>query len=118
MARRPRASARAAAREAKSVETRAVKSRTVDSFQNFTFNLGIGTDNPSSDATYGFNPITRNRTLLEWIHRGSWIGGVAVDLVGDDMTRAGVDFVSTMKPDSAEQLQSALMRLGIWESTN
>jgi phage-related protein (TIGR01555 family) len=95
-----------------------VKSRTVDSFQNFTFNLGIGTDNPSSDATYGFNPITRNRTLLEWIHRGSWIGGVAVDLVGDDMTRAGVDFVSTMKPDSAEQLQSALMRLGIWESTN
>lgn len=119
MARRPRVSGRQAARDAKAQEASTIKAaRTADSFQNFMFNLGVGTDNPTSSATYGFNPITRTHTLLEWIHRGSWIGGVAVDLVGDDMTRAGVDFVSTMQPDDAEQLQSAIMRLGIWEATN
>lgn len=89
-----------------------------DSFQNFLFNMGVGTDNPTSSSTYGFNPITRVHTLLEWVHRGSWLGGVAVDLVADDMTRAGVDFSSTMAPDSAEQLQGAVQRLGVWDGIN
>src|SRR5580765_1791420 len=42
---------------------------TADSFQNFAANLGLGTDNISSGASYGFNPISRVRTLLEWMHR-------------------------------------------------
>lgn len=119
MARPPKVSVKSAARSARTEEKKTVKAAsTADSFQNFLFNLGVGTDNPTSSSTYGFNPITRVHTLLEWIHRGSWIGGVAVDLVGDDMTRAGVDFMSTMKPDQEEQLQGAIMRLGIWESTS
>src|ERR1700732_367897 len=65
--------------------------RTLDSLQNFTAALGYGTDTLLSQGTYGFNPITRVRTLLEWIHRGSWLGGVAIDLVADDMTRAGIE---------------------------
>ena len=60
---------------------KATKVSTVDSFVNFQMNLGIGSDNPLTTSTYGFNPITRNRTLLEWIHRGSWLGGVAVDVL-------------------------------------
>ena len=47
---------------------------TLDSFVNFQMNLGIGADNALSSSNYGFNPITRNRTQLEWIHRGSWVG--------------------------------------------
>ena len=62
--------------------------KTVDSFVNFSANIGVGTDNIMSGGTYGFNPITRNRTLLEWIHRGSWIGGLAVNIIADDMLRA------------------------------
>ena len=49
---------------------------TLDSFINFQHKLGVGADNALSTASYGFNPITRNRNLLEWIHRGSWLGGV------------------------------------------
>lgn len=114
-----RVSAKTAARSARAEERKTVKAATTaDSFQNFLFNMGVGTDNPTSSSTYGFNPITRIHTLLEWIHRGSWIGGVAVDLIADDMTRAGVEFISTMKPDQAEQLEGAIMRLGIWESVN
>lgn len=92
--------------------------RTRDSFQNFALDLGIGTDNALSGSTYGFNPITRNRTLLEWMHRGSWLAGIAVDAVGDDMTRAGVEITSDMDPEAKDQLNEISVRREIWPSIN
>ena len=92
--------------------------RTWDSFQNFMFNMGVGTDNPTSASTYGFNPITRVQVLLEWIHRGSWLGGIAVDLVADDMTKGGIELLSTMPPDDSERIQNSFIQLGLWESVN
>lgn len=94
------------------------KAWTVDSFQNFGLNLGMGTDNALADSTYGFNPISRQRTLLEWIHRGSWLGGVAVDLVADDMTRAGVEFGSVIKPDQGDRMHANAVSLAIWDGIN
>lgn len=91
---------------------------TADSFVNFAQKLGVGADNALTSGTYGYNPITRNRVLLEWIHRGSWLGGVAVDLVADDMTRAGVDFATEMPPDDSEALESAVTSMGIWNQLN
>lgn len=87
---------------------------TTDSFQNFAAGLGLGTDSLPSAGTYGFNPITRNRTLLEWIHRGSWLGGIAVDVVADDMTRAGVDIRGDVDPDDIEHLERAATTYNIW----
>lgn len=91
---------------------------TLDSFVNYAMNMGIGSDNPMTGGTYGFNPITRIRTLLEWIHRGSWVGGMAVDVVADDMTRSGVSFVSDMKPEDEAKLQSEATALGLWDKIN
>lgn len=88
--------------------------KTADSLQNFAANLGIGTDNLLSSSSYGFNPITRIRTLLEWIHRGSWLGGVAVDVVADDMTRAGADIRGDVKPDDIEHMDRAVNTFQIW----
>ncbi len=90
---------------------------TLDSFVNFAFNMGVGTDNPLTGATYGFNPVTRNRTLLEWVHRGSWIGGVAVDVVAEDMTRAGVD-VRGVEPDDISKIEETAVALGVWNAIN
>ena len=89
--------------------------RTTDSFQNFVAKLGIGTDNQTSFSTYGFNPITRIRILLEWIYRGSWIGGTAVNVVAEDMTRAGVSFKGEVKPEDAETLETKATELRLWE---
>lgn len=89
---------------------------TSDSFQNFALNLGIGTDNALSSSSYGFNPITRIRTLLEFIHRGSWIGGLAVDLVADDMTRAGIDIQTKLKPEEIDLINRQAVSLRIWPS--
>lgn len=88
--------------------------KTRDSYQNFAINLGMGTDNVLSASTYGFNPITRNRTLLEWIHRGSWLGGMAVDIPADDMVRAGVDITCDADPEQVDGVQQDLVRLGTW----
>src|SRR3954462_10709848 len=96
-------SARAAVRDAKAQEKRerrallqGTESKTLDSFTNFAQKMGIGADNPLSTARYGFNPVSRNRIQLEWMHRGAWLAGLAIDIVADDMTRAGADFTSEM----------------------
>lgn len=87
---------------------------TGDSFQNFAARLGIGADNMSSAASYGFNPITRNRQLLEWMYGGSWIVGKCVDAIADDMTTAGITIQSKADPGDVEKLETALNNLAIW----
>ena len=91
---------------------------TRDTFVNFLTKTGIGTQNLSSGNTYGFNPISRNRTLIEWMYRGSWLCGVAVDCVADDMTREGVLLSSALPVEEKEKLESAQRRFQIWQSLN
>lgn len=91
---------------------------TADAYQNFAQAIGLGTDNSLTTSTYGFNPITRVRTLLEWIYRGSWLGGVAIDIIADDMTRAGVEIHSTTPPEDIEKLQQAMTRHAVWGGIN
>ena len=91
---------------------------TRDSFTNFSASLGIGTDNPSSGAGYSFNPITRIRTMLEWIHRGSWLGGLAVDIVADDMTRSGTSIQSDLDPVDIKKVDAIWTEMQVWEKLN
>ena len=100
--------------EAPSSGISAPSAMTLDSFQNFAMSLGMGTDNQLSASTYGLNPITRQRVLLEWVHRSSWLGGVAVDVVAEDMTRGGITIKTTMPPEEIEELQQALIRRNVW----
>lgn len=122
-------SAKTAVRDAVRAETKVValfegvpndKTRVVsrDSFQNFQQKLGIGTDNPSTFTTYGFNPISRRHIQLEWMHRGSWIAGRVVDTVADDMTRAGVTFKGEIEPADIETLNAQAQELGLWTAAN
>lgn len=92
--------------------------RTGDSFQNFAAKVGIGTDNISSGGTYGFNPISRNRGLLEWMYRGSWICGKVVDCVADDMTRAGIEITGDLNPDDIDKIHQGMNHLAIWQGIN
>jgi len=88
---------------------------TVDNYMNFNLQLGQGTDNALSNSTYGFNPITRYRVLLEWIHRGSWLGGVAIDVSAEDSVRGGIE-IHSLSPKDTARLQNALVAKGIWKS--
>jgi len=94
------------------------RAKALDSFQNFAAKLGMGTGNQMSNSTYGYNPITRVRTLLEWIHRGSWIGGMAVDVIADDATRAGVTIRGDIKSEDVKKVEDVMTRLNVWGAMN
>lgn len=96
----------------------AEKALTSDSFQNFVAKMGWGANKLFSGAQYGFNPVSRNRTELEWMYRGSWLVGNAVDVVADDMTRAGIDINSTMDPADIAKMNAAIQRHMIWPRIN
>jgi phage-related protein (TIGR01555 family) len=100
------------------VDGTATKVATLDSFNNYAQKLGVGADNPLTTASYGFNPITRLRTQLEWMHRGSWIAGVAIDIIADDMTKAGVEFKNEIQPEDMKKLHKAATNLQLWEKIN
>lgn len=87
-----------------------------DTFVNFAAKVGIGTQNLSSGNTYGFNPISRNRTLVEWMYRGSWICGVGVDCVADDMTREWVEIKSGASPNDIEKVYAMMRTMQIPQS--
>lgn len=95
-----------------------VRASTQDSYVNAVLKLGLGADNPLSASTYGFNPITRVRTLLEWIYRGGWLGSIAVDLKADDMTRAGIEINSQIPPEQIDLLHKAEIDLNFWGVAN
>jgi phage-related protein (TIGR01555 family) len=97
---------------------RALDRATRDSFQNFMLGLGIGTQNPTTANFYGFNPKTRERTELEWAYRGSFVAGVAIDVIADDMTREGVDLVGDLRPEQIEKIDERATTLKIWPKLN
>ena len=117
-------SVKAAVRQVLTEEKRAAKTpllgaasaTTLDSFTNFAQKMGVGADNPLSTARYGFNPVTRNRIQLEWVHRGSWLGGLAIDIPADDMTRAGADISCEMPPDDSKRIDETVTALGVWDA--
>ena len=90
------------------------KSFTSDSFQNFSASLGLGASNLSSGSTYGFNPVSRDHTRLEFMYRGSWLVKVIVDAVAEDMTREGIDIQSDMPPDQIDQLVAYMDEMQVW----
>lgn len=99
-----------ARRRNRGVGTPAV-AKTGDSFQNLIANVGMGTANQNSAGEYGFSPVSRNRVQLEFCYRSSWIAGMAVDTVANDMTREWVEVKGDVEPDQLEALSKATTRL-------
>lgn len=94
------------------IKLKAVPTR--DSFQNFIARVGSGAGSVADGSNYTLNPITRNRVLLENSYRGSWLAGMVVDAVAEDMTREGVELTGNIKPEHIEELQEAERTLQIW----
>lgn len=93
-----------------------IRSAITDSFVNFANKLGYGANNLAQGAGYQFDYVTRNRLLVEATYRSSWVVGMAVDVVAEDMTSEGIDIVSTLTPDDIERLHMQARHLKIWES--
>lgn len=120
-------SIKAAVRAAKSEDKRARKVLVVspvtsvdtfDTFQSFMAKVGINQDNITTGGNYGFNPISRQRMMLEWMYRGSWVAGMAIDLKADDMTRAGVNLMGELDPADARAMEEEVIALKVWQKVN
>lgn len=105
-----------ASEEAKAIraEQRSKKMSTVDSYVNYAHNMGLGANNPLSTSTYGLNPLTRIPIKLEWMHRGSWVCGQAIDIPADDMTKAGIEYTTELPAEDATRLDMTIDGLGLW----
>ena len=99
-------------------QNKAVSHRTVDGYENLTARLGIQTPNLSSDGTYFPNFTSRNRTLLEFAYRSSWLIGAAVDTIADDMTKKGVNITTQMEPEAKGRLEGRWEELALWDALN
>lgn len=88
--------------------------RTKDGFQNFAARVGVGAGSQQDGAGFGFNFVSRNRIQMEAAYRGNWICGVTVDVVAEDMTRAGITINSTIEPEAAQQIDAELDSLEVW----
>lgn len=91
------------------------KKPTVDSYKNFVSRVGFGTGNQNDASHYGFHPVTRNRVQMEWAYRGSWIVGRMVDIVAKDMTKSGVELITSDSPDKIVDFEKDLLQLRIWD---
>lgn len=94
----------------------AVNAPARDSFANFEARVGLGTGNQAAQGRYSFDFISRNRIQLEAAYRSSWICGMAVDAVAEDMTRAGIELSSDIAPDDADRLLAEVEQLQVWDA--
>ncbi|EGF3771422.1 DUF1073 domain-containing protein, partial [Salmonella enterica] len=86
--------------------------------ENFVARVGMQTPNQHSASTYRANFTSRNRMLVEWSYRSSWLIGEAVDAIPDDMTRKGIRITSEIDAKDRGTLEAQLDQLQIWDALN
>ena len=93
--------------------------KAMDGFNNLLSRTGATpgiNNNQISHSSYDFNLLSRNRMQLEAMYRGSWVVGVTVDAIAEDMTRAGIKVTSNSEAQSVEDFNSGFSKLGIMNS--
>ena len=91
---------------------------TADSYENFAARVGMQTPNQHAASTYRANFTSRNRLLVEWAYRSSWIVGEAVDAIPDDMTRKGIRITSEIDAKDRGVIESQFDDLQLWDALN
>lgn len=92
--------------------------KVVDSYDNFVSRVGLQSGNQSAAGTYLQNFTSKKRQELENAYRSSWIVGQAVDVVADDMTKAGIDITGTASPEDAGLIEEEFDSLRVWDRLN
>lgn len=98
--------------------SRKQKVATADSYDNFVARVGLQQPNQHAASTYRSNYTSRNRLLIEWAYRSSWIVGAAVDAKPDDMTKKGTRITSEIDPKRRGILEARFEELKLWERLN
>ena len=84
-----------------------------DGIMNPLLRVGDYTRNTFSATHYAPQFLSLNRTQLEWAYQSSWLCGLAVDILAEDMTREGIE-LKGIDPELAERLEAQFDNKGIW----
>lgn len=72
-----------------------------------------------TQSLYGFNAkntsvVSNNEAYLSSLYQNNWIVGTAIDVVANDMTRAGITLTGELEPDQTKAIQTQMTRIGVW----
>ena len=89
--------------------------RFADGVSNALLRIGPNTQNTFQKTRYipEFKSMERNQ--LEWAYQGSWICGLAVDIIAEDMTREGAD-IKASDQSVVDKINTQMDDLGVWNS--
>lgn len=105
----------AAIRSETATAVQEIQHRTGDSYVNFEARVGYRAGNQSDAGRFQIDFISRNPRNLEAAYRSNWLCGMAIDIVAEDMTRAGVTFTGDdLQPGDIELIDKEYERLNLW----
>ena len=77
--------------------------------------LRIGTESTAQGGRYRYDFKSLDRIELEAAYQSSWICGLAVDVVAEDMTREGIE-IEEEDPATIDLIEAAMDNFRIWDS--
>lgn len=89
--------------------------RFADGVMNPLLRMGSFTPNTFNATAYVPKFETVRRQQLEWAYQSSWICGLAVDIIAEDMTREGID-IQCDDPSVIDALQCMMDDARVWEA--
>ena len=89
--------------------------RFADGISNPLLRIGTGTLNTFAATTYKPEFVTMGRQLLEWAYQSSWLCGLAVDIIAEDMTREGIDIQCDV-PEDIDKINAVFDEYGVFDS--
>ena len=97
----------------KAVARRAALQRFTDGVSNAILRVVQTAQNSLEHTKYKTKLLTNNRVQLEYAYQTSWICGLAVDIVAEDMTREGVD-IKAEDPSIADDIARVFDDYQVW----
>lgn len=89
-----------------------------DAFINPVAKLGLGLDNLLSGTDYTRTRFTQDYNLMVTLYRTHWIVKKIIDVVANDMTKAGIKITSELEPEVIKRIEGCFKRRKVHKSLN
>lgn len=89
-----------------------------DAFINPVAKLGLGMDNLISGTDYTRSRITQDYNLMVTLYRTHWIVKKIIDVVANDMTKAGIKITSELEPLLLKRIETCIKKRKVNQSLN
>ncbi len=89
-----------------------------DAFINPVAKLGLGMDNLLSGTDYTRTRITQDYNLMVTLYRTHWIVKKVIDVVSNDMTKAGIEIKSDLEPELIKRVETCIKKRKVHQSLN